>query len=162
MQKAESKTVKVLNMTTLLLRLGLGLLLVWSSIGKIEASFGFLGNIYEYRLVGPLGGLVIAIVLPWLEMVTALLLFADVMTDSAFIVVVLMGFIFLLAQITSVLRGMDIPCGCFGSGPVEHVGYWTIIRAVAVILAGGTGYFIRRRIDTVRPDLTAAQYITIG
>lgn len=52
----------------LVARLALGCIFIAGSIAKLRQPYDFLGSVYNYELVGPGLGAVVAIVLPWLEL----------------------------------------------------------------------------------------------
>ena len=100
--------------TMLVLRWGLGLLLLWAAISKIANLTAFLGSLYAYALPLPNDSLkVIAIILPWVELLCGLLLIANLWPETTLVVVGLLFGVFLLATGQAWARGLKISCGCF-------------------------------------------------
>lgn len=98
----------------LALRWGLGLLLLWAAVSKIANLTTFLGSLYAYELPLPSSSLkVVAIVLPWVELLCGLLLLANVWPETTLVLVGVLFGVFVLATGQAWARGLDIACGCF-------------------------------------------------
>jgi len=104
------------NKTLLLVfRLTLGGLFVYAGIFKVLDPLDFAQNIRNYRLVGQSLSFIAAVVLPWLEILAGLALAAGIWKRvSALIISGLLVFFILLTLVT-ILRGLDVDCGCFGA-----------------------------------------------
>ncbi len=116
----------------LCLRVALGLVFIIASADKIQHPDQFARAIANYRLFPYefING--VAIVLPWLEMITGSLLLVGLCTRAnAFLMnCMLLGFIFAIAQ--ALWRHLDISCGCFTTDPRAHkmtrwTLYWDIV-----------------------------------
>ena len=97
-----------------LLRWVLGALLIWAAISKLANLNEFYGGLLAYRLPMPDSWQrLIAITLPWLELLTGLMLLANVWTRAAlgWAVTLFLGFTIVTGE--AWLRGLDISCGCF-------------------------------------------------
>jgi uncharacterized membrane protein YphA (DoxX/SURF4 family) len=105
------------------LRVALGLVFLAASIPKIERPFDFLGIVYDYSLVGPSTGLLIARTLPWLELVVGLCLVAGVLAEGALMVGGTLLSIFAVAEFLVFHRGNRVPCGCFSFERVAPVNW---------------------------------------
>ena len=127
--KAES----IMKLFGFLIRLGLGGLLLWSGIAKARYPYDFLAAVYSYQLVGPGVGLVIAGVLPWLEMLLGSCLLAGFFTEGSMLLALTLMAAFTGAVASAWFRGLAITCGCFG----DHAGTIdgsTVIRSIALLL----------------------------
>ena len=133
-----------------LLRMTIGVVLVVSAIKKLQTPYDFLGTVYGYRLVGPAIGLGIAIVLPWVELITGALLLANFMTGPSFLVTSMLGVMFVVVQGSSISRGLHIACGCFGPNISQPISYSTVLRAFGVFLAGTIGLFLWAKTRSIR------------
>jgi uncharacterized membrane protein YphA (DoxX/SURF4 family) len=93
-----------------------GFVFIYASIEKIADPAYFAGTLQNYQIIpDPLINIV-AITLPWLELVCGLLLLTGFWhRPSAFIIALLM-IVFIIAIVSVILRGLDIECGCFGTG----------------------------------------------
>jgi hypothetical protein len=125
----------VVPVLTTVLRLGLGFMLLYSGLIKARHPYQFLSNVYDYELVGPELGKLVAVGLPVLEIVIGGCLVGGVCVGGALTGSMLLGAVFVFATALAVYRGLNIACGCFGSSGAEVVTTSTIARAAGVCLA---------------------------
>jgi uncharacterized membrane protein YphA (DoxX/SURF4 family) len=123
----------------LLIRLGLGCLFLWSSLPKIRQSYDFLSSVYGYEIVGPKIGLLVAMVLPWLELLMGICLIGGIFVSGALLVCIGMAAVFAFALSSALWRGLKISCGCFGDTS-DVINIYTVIRAVVILLLGSLAY----------------------
>jgi uncharacterized membrane protein YphA (DoxX/SURF4 family) len=70
------------------LRWLLGALMLWAAVSKLAQPTDFLGSIYAYQLPLPRSLLqLVAVVLPWLELLCGLLLIVNVWSETALVTV---------------------------------------------------------------------------
>ena len=105
---------------TLLFRVTLGIVFIVASYYKVVYPNEFAESIWYYHLVpGSLINLM-ALILPWVELVCGVCLIVGVFYRGAVWLVNLMMVVFIIALWSAVSRGLDIDCGCFkaskGSG----------------------------------------------
>jgi len=111
-----------------LLRVALGAVFIVASLDKIQDPEAFATSIANYRLLPYklING--IAIVLPWLELVTGTLLVLGVWIRASTMIVWGLLLAFSVAISQALARGLDINCGCFSNNPVgERMSWWTLI-----------------------------------
>jgi putative oxidoreductase len=97
-----------------LLRLLLGVLMLWAAVSKLANPTDFLGSIYAYQLPLPRPLMQItAVVLPWVELLCGLLLVAGLWLESALVAVTGLMVVFVLATGLAWMRGLEIGCGCY-------------------------------------------------
>lgn len=109
------------------LRVALGVVFIAASLEKIQDPEAFARNIANYRLVPFPFIHVVAIVLPWLEIIAGSLLVLGiwVRANAALTVGLLLVFVFAISQ--ALLRHLDISCGCFDTTPSAHkMTRWTL------------------------------------
>ena len=82
-------------------------------------------QILPLALVNP-----VAIVLPWVELVAALMLVFGVRVRAGALLIAAMMSVFLAALLVALARGLEMSCGCFASqGAVEDPISWrTVLR----------------------------------
>ena len=92
-----------------------GGLFIWAGILKIIDPLGFAQSIKNYRFFPHEMGFFVAIILPWVEVLSGAFLILGVFRRSSALLIslLLVGFIGLVAM--AVLRGINTACGCFGS-----------------------------------------------
>lgn len=95
------------------LRVLLGLIFLYSSVGKLFNPADFAKAILRYDFLPLYFVNLLAIVLPWLEFVVGLLLIAGIFKKASSILAGASLIMFLIALISAVARGLDISCGCF-------------------------------------------------
>jgi hypothetical protein len=123
----------------LALRLLLGLVFVYASLDKIANPSGFARIVYQWQILGPVPANVLAVTLPWVELVSGLLLLIGVCRRDAALVLAVLLVVFLGAAASVLARGIDVEnCGCTsiteaaaGSWPpawTRGVGWFLITR----------------------------------
>jgi uncharacterized membrane protein YphA (DoxX/SURF4 family) len=120
----------------LALRLILGFVFIYAATFKITDTEGFSQSIANYKLLPEFSINIVAIVLPWLELSTGLLLIfgLSVKENSAILTGLLIIFIF--AIVFSLFRGLDISCGCFGTQGGTKIGFTKLAENIGLLLAG--------------------------
>lgn len=125
---------------SVIVRLAIGCMFIWSSLPKIRQPYDFLSDVYGYELVGPKLGMLVAMTLPWLELFVGICLIGGIFVGGALLVSAAMGVMFAFVLSSVMYRGLEISCGCFGGGP-DLVGYSTVIRAILILLFSLIAYF---------------------
>lgn len=120
----------------------LGITFLLSAVPKLRMPHFFLSNIYGFEMVGPEFGVFLAVSIPWLEFVLAMLLLGDILASGALLLSAGMGAMFTCAQAAALYRGLDISCGCFQQTGAGKVSYLTLLKALAVFLMAAFAYLI--------------------
>jgi uncharacterized membrane protein YphA (DoxX/SURF4 family) len=111
-----------------LLRVALGAVFIVASIDKLRDPAAFATNIANYRILPYTVINAIAIVLPWLEVITGTVLVLGVWLRAGTVVVWSLLFAFSVAIGQALFRGLDISCGCFSTNPnAAKMSWWTLI-----------------------------------
>jgi len=118
----------------LLFRLMLGFIFIFAGIEKISDLSGFSNAIYNYKLL-PISFInFIAIMLPWIELTSGiLLLFGVYVKENSSIIAVLL-IIFFIAIAISLARGLNIECGCFGTSNGSKIGVIKLVENLVLVL----------------------------
>lgn len=136
MQRSRSNIPQtVLTLAAGAIRIVAGAILLWSSIAKLKQPHDFLQTVYSYELVGPAIGMIVAMVLPWLELLLGMCLLLGVLSGGALLGGVLLSVIFTVAIASVLYRGLDISCGCFGAGQGHAISTATLLRSAMLLLA---------------------------
>jgi uncharacterized membrane protein YphA (DoxX/SURF4 family) len=114
MQKMKDK--KLIIIGVIFLRIGFGLLLCYAAIDKIRHPLQFAGIVENYRVFNTELSLWAAAIVPYLEMITGLLLITGIWIDAASMINTLFMSLFFIMVTQAYLRGLDIHCGCFSTG----------------------------------------------
>jgi uncharacterized membrane protein YphA (DoxX/SURF4 family) len=112
------------------------------SLEKIVEPAAFAQSIANYNILSFPVSLVLATIVPWLELVCGLcILFGLFLRGSSLLLSILLG-IFTLAVLSALLRGLDIACGCFTQDPtVGKIGWIKIIQNLALLALALFLYF---------------------
>lgn len=103
-------------------RIGIGLVMLAAALGKIGDPGTFATQIHHYRLIPVAAENLVAIVLPWVELIAGLALVLGVSARSGAWLSAAMMMVFTAAVSLAVARNLDIECGCFGTADASHVG----------------------------------------
>jgi hypothetical protein len=128
------------------IRIVLASVLLFGGLAKLRAPYQFLASVYGYEVTGPFLSLVIATVLPWLEVVVAVCLWAKILYRGALAMSILLTAIFSLAVGVALYRQLDISCGCFMAD--DKISYFTFIRSLALLMASVLGLTLAMRRST--------------
>lgn len=107
---------------TILLRLLLGGAFVFAGVLKIIDPAKFAQDVTNYRLVPDQLVNLVAILLPWLEVVAGLFVLTGVWLRAATLVLTALTALFLVVILSALARGLNIECGCFGTVGGKHIG----------------------------------------
>jgi len=109
----------------LLLRLLLGAFFVFASLDKIAGPAAFAKIVYQWQVIGPVPSNLVAVTLPWIELVAGSLLIAGVWKRESSLVIALMLVVFIVAAGSVMARGIDVEnCGCVSVAKAEAPGAW--------------------------------------
>ena len=117
----------------LVFRLLVGVVFAYSGIVKALDPLDFAQQVRNYRTVGQDLAFLVAVYLPWLEILAGAFLAAGVLkkASAALISLMLGGFIALV--VVTIMRGIDVDCGCFGA--FSRRADWRLLFEDAVLLA---------------------------
>ena len=125
---------------TFVVRVTVGCMFLWSALPKIRQPYDFLSSVYSYELVGPKLGLLVAMTLPWMELLVGICLVGGIFVGGALLASVGMGAMFAFVLASALHRSLDISCGCFGASTGDKISYITLIRAGAILLVSIAAY----------------------
>jgi len=128
----------------LICRLFIGFLFVFASLHKIMDPAEFAVSVRNYMIVPPSWSNVIALTLPWVELLAGALLIIGVQTKPAALLTTVMLAVFLCAVIYAYAIGLDIDCGCFSSSSSSEgrVGVYHIVRDAVLVIISGAVLFL--------------------
>ena len=120
-------------------RVVIGLVLLAAALGKIGDPAALATQIRYYYLfpTGPEN--LIAISLPWIELLAGLALVSGMRARAGAWLGVAMMVVFTLAVAQAMARGLNFECGCFGTGDATRIGFWKLLENIAltaIALAG--------------------------
>lgn len=121
------------ELLTTVLRLLLGGVFVYAGFTKITAPTTFAGSIAAYKILPYFGNYLVAALLPWLEALCGLLLIAGLRVKAAASLIIVLNVVFMAALASTIIRGLDIDCGCFKQNG-EKTSAWTALLRDAALL----------------------------
>ena len=122
------------RLVVLILRLGLAAMFLYAAYTKLKVSYLlFAMSIEAYQVLPPEAALVVARVVPWLELAVGLWLLVGWRIPHAALTsaLILAGFFGLMT--VTYARGLAIDCGCFGLG--EALTWKTLARDGTFVVA---------------------------
>ncbi|MCX7879596.1 MAG: DoxX family membrane protein [Ignavibacteria bacterium] len=125
---------KILQVANLILRIFIGFILIYASIGKIEDPNLFAKEISNYRLLPEFLSKTIAIILPWIELTLGVLLIFGIRIQTSSFLTFLLFTVFTAGILSALARGLNINCGCFAYSS-EPISWKKILENFGLILA---------------------------
>lgn len=119
---------------TSIIRVGLGCMFLWSALPKIRQPYVFLSSVYEYELSGPKLGLMVAMVIPWLELILGICLIGGIFIGGALLATLALMVLFTFAHASVLSQGLAIRCGCF-SFSESMISYGSLIINCLILTA---------------------------
>jgi len=102
---------------------------IFAGVGKIINPAHFAEDINNYRMLPYLLVTILAVVLPWLEVLCGLFLIIGFWRKGAALILLALSFIFFIAISSAMIRGLDISCGCFAVSPEAiKIGYKRLVE----------------------------------
>jgi uncharacterized membrane protein YphA (DoxX/SURF4 family) len=115
-------------------RIALAFIFIYAGAEKISDPEAFAISISNYRLF-PISLInIFAIVLPWIEIISGILLLFGISVKDNSKIITTMLVVFTIAIVISLFRGLDIDCGCFGKG--MQIGITKVAENILMIIAG--------------------------
>lgn len=117
-------------------------ILLYSAFMHLGNPYYFLSSIYTYQTVGITAGIVLALVLPHLQMAIGICLLARWWLLPIYSVSGCLFLLFIGAQLLALRRGLEISCGCFGAVGSDLVGGRSLLLAGSGLIASlfGLGF----------------------
>ncbi len=107
---------------------------IFAAVGKIINPAQFAEDIDNYRMLPYLLVTIMAVVLPWLELLCGLFLIFGKWKKGAALILLSLCFIFLIAISSAIVRELDISCGCFAVSPEAiKIGYTHLVEGFILL-----------------------------
>lgn len=114
-------------------RLALAVIFLYAAVEKIIDPREFAVAIYNYDLLPDIAVNMLAVILPMLEIFLAVSLISGIYVRGASLTASFLFLAFAIALSASLLRGLDISCGCFGKSS-ENINWLYLIRDLSLFL----------------------------
>ena len=130
----------------LICRLILALLFLLASAPKIMAPHQFAIAVFRYQLLPDAAINLVAIFLPWIELIAAIAILFPNTSDGAAAIFFGLLAVFTAAISIDLVRGLNISCGCFTlDADSSPIGWWEVVRDVGFMAAAGFILWTSRR-----------------
>ena len=134
-------------------RMLLAAIFLLASVPKIIAPHEFAIAVFRYQLLPDSAINLMAIFLPWIELVAAGAILIPRASAAAAAIFLSLLTVFTAAIAIDLIRGIDISCGCFtlaaDAGPI---GWWEVARDVGFLALAGFVLWAGLRPETARPQ----------
>ena len=116
----------------------LGITFIYASLHKIISPADFAKIVYGYDLFPEMFINLIAIVIPFLELVTGFALIIGLYPRSAAIIINILLLFFITVLAINLIRGHEFDCGCFSAGQSGYTSSSevTLVRDVIYFILG--------------------------
>jgi putative oxidoreductase len=126
-----------------LCQLAIGIIFVASALAKIIDIATFAHQVHNYRLAPGWSENLLAMVLPWVELLTGLALLVGVRPRAGAWLATALLLVFTVAVGLAMARGLDFQCGCFGTADATRIG--------GVKLAENLGMLVLAVVGSLKP-----------
>lgn len=126
--------------TQLLLRLIIGGIFIYAGVLKERTPQEFADNIAAYQLLPAALINLVALGLPFFEIMIGLMLIIGFRLRLAACSTLLLILVFAIALASALARGLNIDCGCFGDGKPSAAKTW--LALVRDLSLGGAAYIV--------------------
>jgi cobalt-zinc-cadmium efflux system protein len=124
-----------------LARLALGGVFIYASIDKILHPADFARAVANYKvLTSPVLINLVGVILPWCELLAGVLLIARVWIKGAWTVLTGLTGFFIVLIVVTMIRGIDINCGCFSTTASSKVGWELLIRDILLLIPAALAF----------------------
>ena len=138
---------------TIRVQLALGIFFVVASLPKLGDPPSFAHMVYNYRIVpGALINLM-ALTMPWVELLCGVALILGIWKDAARTLIALLLLVFIVAISINLMRNNAIDCGCFdvtaaGKTHEERIAdmHFVVIRDLGMLLMCAQLWWAQRRV----------------
>ena len=116
---------------------------IYAGAVKIINPAAFAESVDNYRMLPYFLVSIIAIILPWLELICGILLLTQRWRTASALILLGLNIIFVIAITSALIRGLDIGCGCFSvEGEGIRISVQKLVEDLA-LLAANAVIFLR-------------------
>ncbi len=114
--------------TAFVLRIVLGCVFIYASLDKIRHPDLFAEAVYNYQLLPEVAVNLVAICLPWVELLSGSLLVLGLWMQGSILILSGLMVVFIGALGINLARGLDVHCGCFITQSTDPITILTLFR----------------------------------
>jgi putative oxidoreductase len=124
-----------------------GLIFLAAALPKIADLTGFAGSVHNFHLepLVPIGAVnILAMTIPWVELIAGLALVSGVRPRAGAVVYSTLMAVFTIGVIAALARGLSFECGCFGKAGSATIGAKKVAENLVMLAIGMIGTVERR------------------
>jgi len=128
-------------------QLGAGVIFLAAALPKIADLEAFSGSIHNFHMepvVPMVLTNVLAVMIPWIELVAGLALIANVKPRAGAVVYTALMVLFTVAVVAALARGLSFDCGCFGKSDAANLGMKKLLENLGMVALGVIASLERR------------------
>jgi putative oxidoreductase len=114
-------------------RIALGALFIFAGAAKAYDPDAFAIEIQRYNLIPWVTAALVAVYLPWLEIMVGALLILKYLEHGALLLIAFLLIVFTFALASATFRGLNIDCGCFGKAFAETGTIYPLVRNILLL-----------------------------
>jgi putative oxidoreductase len=114
-------------------RIALGALFIFAGAAKAYDPGVFANEIQRYNLISWITAALMAVYLPWLEIMVGVLLILRWFEQGALLLIACLLLVFTFALASATFRGLSIDCGCFGKTFAETGTIFPLVRNILLL-----------------------------
>jgi uncharacterized membrane protein YphA (DoxX/SURF4 family) len=112
----------------------IGLMFAWAALAKLGDLSAFATAVHNFRIVPVATENLLAVTLPWIELVASLALILNVQPRAGAVILTVLLTVFTLGIVLAMFRGLSFECGCFGKGDTSRVGMVKVLQNVGMLV----------------------------
>ena len=120
-------------------RVIMGIVFIVAALAKIGDVAAFSTQIHNFRMMPVSLENLVAMTLPWVELLAGLSLLLGIRPRSGGLIVTVLMAMFLVAVAVALGRGLDIECGCFGTADATRVGLSKLSQNLVMLILAFIG-----------------------
>lgn len=120
----------------LLARAALGITFIIAGMEKISDPTAFAAAIYGYKIFPEIMVNFFAVIVPWIEVVSGLLLVFGMLVRENAAVISCLLIMFIVLVVISIFRDLNIECGCFGTSSGSRIGWQKVLENTGLVILG--------------------------
>jgi uncharacterized membrane protein YphA (DoxX/SURF4 family) len=122
-------------------RLILGGIFIYASIDKILHPGDFAKAVANYKaLASPVLINLVGVILPWCELLAGAFLIVRVWAKGAWTVLTGLTAVFIVLIAVTMIRGIDVNCGCFSATGATKVGLDLLVRDILLLVPAALAF----------------------
>jgi uncharacterized membrane protein YphA (DoxX/SURF4 family) len=137
------KNILTSEYLSLALRVYMAWIFLQAGLGKIPDPALFAENVADYRIIPHFAVNLVALVLPWMELICAFFLFFGLRTKATATILSGLLVMFTFFVIVNIFRGVSMNCGCFDNVG-EPIGWTKVTQNTIWLLMTVQIYFFDR------------------